>query len=63
MSCFFTQTPKGALATCIGNACRRRKSPLGDLGVKEKLMRHYFIPITFIAENPCNSFKFVKSIK
>jgi hypothetical protein len=28
------------------NACRWRKSPLGDLGVKEKLMHHYFIPIT-----------------
>ena len=39
--------PEGALAASNENACSWRKSPLGDLGVKEKLMRHYFILITY----------------
>jgi len=45
MLCFSPQTPKGALVAIIGNACRWRKSPLGDLGVKKRLMRHYLIPV------------------
>jgi hypothetical protein len=53
MSNFSPQTPEGAFATSIENARRQQKPPLGDLGVKEKRLRHYFISSTHL--NPSHN--------